>query len=375
MDNYRDKHRQLDSSKAHHESGLHRVHEGKIVEVFERISDAFYAVDRDWRFTYVNRRAEDLWGRSQKELLGKSIWQEFPQAVGSEYYQQINRAMEHGVTTEFEFETASLDLTTWIAGRAYPSPEGLSVYLHDITERKRTEQALQESNRRIENILESITEDFVAVDREWRYTYINEQALRRIQARKGEGLTREELLGKSVWEMFPEDVGSVFYHKYHEAMREQKTVYFEGYLPLNEEWYVCFAYPSEEGLTVYYRDFTERQRTEKRLQETEEKYRSLFENAVEGIFQTTLDGRMLTANPALARIAGYESVEELIANVSDLSRQIYANPGDRAEFVRRVQQHDLITDYEHQCRRKDGRLTWVSTSARHPRRRRKSNRF
>jgi PAS domain S-box-containing protein len=112
MDNYRDKHRQLDSSKAHHESVLHRVHEGKIVEVFERISDAFYGVDRDWRFTYVNRRAEELWGRSQKELLGKSIWQEFPQAVGSEYYQQINRAMEHGVTTEFE--TASLDLATWI---------------------------------------------------------------------------------------------------------------------------------------------------------------------------------------------------------------------------------------------------------------------
>ncbi len=93
-------------------SSLHRVYDGKIVEVLERISDAFYAVDRDWRFTYVNRRAEELWGRSQEELLGKSIWQEFPQAVGSEYYQQINRAMEHGVTTEFE--TASLDLATWI---------------------------------------------------------------------------------------------------------------------------------------------------------------------------------------------------------------------------------------------------------------------
>ncbi len=116
-------------------SSLHRVYDGKIVEVLERISDAFYAVDRDWRFTYVNRRAEELWGRSQEELLGKSIWQEFPQAVGSEYYQQINRAMEEGVTTEFE--TAAPVSGTWIAGRAYPSPEGLSVYFQDITERKR----------------------------------------------------------------------------------------------------------------------------------------------------------------------------------------------------------------------------------------------
>jgi len=326
------------------------------------MSDGFYAVGRDWRFTYVNRRAEKLWNRSKEELLGKNIWQEFPQAVGSEYYQQINRAMEEDVPTEFE--TASLVLHTWVAGRAYPSADGLSVYFQDITERRRAEETLQESNRRMENILESITEDFFAVDREWRYTYINEQALRRIQARKGEGVSREELMGKSVWEVFPEAVGSVFYEKYHEAVREQKTVHFEGYLPLTEEWYVCFAYPLKEGLAVYYRDTTERQRAVKRLQEAEEKYRSLFENAVEGIFQTTVGGRLLTANPALARIAGYESPEELIADVSDLSRQIHANPEGRAEFVSLVRQHGAVTDYEHQIRRKDGTLMWLSSSAR-----------
>jgi PAS domain S-box-containing protein len=362
MENSREKQRQLDSSKDHSENSLHRVHEGKLCEVFERMSDGFYAVGRDWRFTYVNRRAEKLWNRSKEELLGKNIWQEFPQAVGSEYYQQINRAMEEDVPTEFE--TASLVLNTWVAGRAYPSADGLSVYFQDITERRRAEETLQESNRRMENILESITEDFFAVDREWRYTYINEQALRRIRARKGEGVSREELMGKSVWEVFPEAVGSVFYEKYHEAVREQKTVHFEGYLPLTEEWYVCFAYPLKEGLAVYYRDTTERQRAVKRLQEAEEKYRSLFENAVEGIFQTTVGGRLLTANPALARIAGYESPEELIADVSDLSRQIHANPEGRAEFVSLVRQHGAVTDYEHQIRRKDGTLMWLSSSAR-----------
>jgi PAS domain S-box-containing protein len=362
MENSREKHRQPDSSKDHSENSLHKVHEGKLCEVFERMSDGFYAVGRDWCFTYVNRRAEELWNRSQEELLGKNIWQEFPRAVGSGYYQQVNRAMEEGVTTEFE--TASLVLDAWVAGGAYPSPDGLSVYFQDITERRHAEEALQESNRRMENILESITEDFFAVDRKWRYTYINEQALRRIRARKGEGVSREELMGKSVWEVFPEAVGSVFYQKYHEAVREQQTVHFEGYLPLTEEWYECFAYPLEEGLAVYYRDITERQRAVKRLQEAEEKYRSLFENAVEGIFQTTVGGRLLTANPALARIAGYESPEKLIANVSDLGSQIHANPEGRAEFVRRVRQHGALTDYEHQIRRKNGTLTWLSSSAR-----------
>ena len=175
--------------------------------------------------------------------------------------------------------------------------------------------------------------------------------------------------------MFPEAVGSVFYQKYHEAVREQMTVHFEGYLPLTEELYVCFAYPLEEGLAIYYRDVTERHRAEKRLQEAEEKYRSLFENAVEGIFQTTVGGRLLTANPALARIAGYESPEELIANVSDLSSQIHANPEGRAEFINQVRQHGAVKDYEHQIRRKNGTLTWLSSSARHARHRRESNRF
>ena len=84
----RDEHRRLDSSKDHNESGLHQPHEGRIIEVFERISDTFYAVDCEWRFTYVNRHAEVLWGRSQEELLGKNIWEEFPQVVSSEAYQQ-----------------------------------------------------------------------------------------------------------------------------------------------------------------------------------------------------------------------------------------------------------------------------------------------
>jgi PAS domain S-box-containing protein len=344
-------------------SSLHRVYDGKIVEVLERISDAFYAVDRDWRFTYVNRRAEELWGRSQEELLGKSIWQEFPQAVGSEYYQQINRAMEEGVTTEFE--TAAPVSGTWIAGRVYPSLEGLSVYFQDIAERKRAEQALPESSRRLENILESISDIFYAVDREWHFTYINDRALRRFQRVKGEEITREELLGKSVWEVFPETVGSAVYQKYHEAFRDQEPAQLEVCSPyFPDEWFVMHIYPSEEGLSIYHRDITGRKRAEERLKMTEEKYRSLFENAVEGIFQTTLDGRLLTANSALARIAGYEFAEELIANVSDLSRQIYASPEDRVEFVRQVRQHGTVTDFEHLACRKDGTLTWVSTSAR-----------
>src|SRR5215208_1534227 len=115
----------------------------RAADTLESISDAFYAVDSEWRFTYVNGKAEELWGRSREELLGKNIWDEFPQAVGSESYRQIKRAMEEGVTTEFE--TISPVLNAWVAGRAYPSAEGLSVYFQDVTERKQAEEEVRRS--------------------------------------------------------------------------------------------------------------------------------------------------------------------------------------------------------------------------------------
>jgi PAS domain S-box-containing protein len=115
----------------------------RAADTLESISDAFYAVDEEWRFTYVNGKAEEIWGRSREELLGKNIWDEFPEAVGSESYRQIKRAMEEGVTTEFE--TISPVLDAWVAGRAYPSREGISVYFRDVTERKQAEEETRRS--------------------------------------------------------------------------------------------------------------------------------------------------------------------------------------------------------------------------------------
>jgi PAS domain S-box-containing protein len=98
--------------------------------------------------------------------------------------------------------------------------------------------------------------------------------------------------------------------------------------------------------------------------QAEEKYRSIFENAVEGIFQTTADGRFLTANPALARMYGYGSPEELLTTVSNIEDQLYVDPECRAEFNRVVQQHDIVSGFEIQIYRKDGSVMWASVSAR-----------
>ncbi|HEU4494329.1 MAG TPA: PAS domain S-box protein [Rubrobacteraceae bacterium] len=128
----------------------------RATDILESISDAFFAVDHEWRFTYVNKKAEELWGRSREELLAKNIWEEFPQAQGSESYRQIQRAMVEGVTTEFE--TISSVLGTWVAGRAYPSRVGLSVYFQDVTEHKLAEKEIRRSEERYRSFVEQSTE-------------------------------------------------------------------------------------------------------------------------------------------------------------------------------------------------------------------------
>ncbi len=173
----------------------------RTTDILESISDAFFAVDEGWRFTYVNGKAEELWGRHREELLGKNIWEEFPQAVGSESYLQIKRAMEEGVTTEFE--TLSPVIDAWVAGRAYPSREGLSVYFQDVTERRRAREELRGSKDQLEAILRGVAEGITAQDPSGKVIYANETAARltgsssvqdAVESPPGELLGRYELL-------------------------------------------------------------------------------------------------------------------------------------------------------------------------------------
>lgn len=108
----------------------------------------------------------------------------------------------------------------------------------------------------------------------------------------------------------------------------------------------------------------ERRLAEDAKRQAEEKYRGIFENAVEGIFQSTADGAFLIANPALARMFGYESPEELIQSVSSIGEQLYVDPEHRAEFDRLVRRDGFVRGFESQMHRTDGSVMWASVSAR-----------
>lgn len=124
----------------------------ELAAILERITDAFFALDREWRFTYVNDEAERLLARRRDALLGRSVWAEFPEAVGSTFEREYRRAMVGGVTVDFEEFYPPLD--RWFEVRAYPSPEGLSVFFRDVSAQRATAERLAESERRLRAALE-----------------------------------------------------------------------------------------------------------------------------------------------------------------------------------------------------------------------------
>jgi PAS domain S-box-containing protein len=172
------------------------------------------------------------------------------------------------------------------------------------------EQQLQELSERLTTTLESITDAFFTVDREWRFTYINREA-ERLLAR-----SREDLLGQVVWQRFPQSLGSTFHRQYERALAERTTVAFEEYSAAMGLWLHVAAYPSVQGLAVYFRDVTESRRIREALVESEERYRMLFKTSVDAILQTMADGRVERANPAACAMFGLAEEQMLKAGRS-----------------------------------------------------------
>ena len=154
-----------------------------------------------------------------------------------------------------------------------------------ITERKQTELERekllareQAGKAQIEKILERISDGFFAVNRQWNITYLNSQAEPLL------GKDNEELIGKNLWEAYPEAVNTLFYHKYNQALNTDKTVDFEAFYPPFNCWYEVHAYPDEDGLSVYFREITERKQSQIALKENEQFLQTIYDNTQYGIF-------------------------------------------------------------------------------------------
>lgn len=223
----------------------------------------------------------------------------------------------------------------------------------ELNQRERAARlAAEEAHEQVREILERVTDAFVALDRNWRYIYVNQRAAEIF------GRARESLLGKHIWTEFPDGVGQPFHRAYEQAMRTQQPLTIEEFYPPWNKWFENRIYPSPNGLAVYFQDITERRRREDELRETHERLQRTEAFSLVMVTQVGLDGRWLRIPQRLCTLLGYSEDElrergvEAIIHPDDLE-------DDRAHRDRIVRGETRSEDIEMRLVRRDGSHVWV----------------
>lgn len=280
--------------------------EVQLKEILESISDAFYAVDEHWNFTYFNKEAENLLSRKSSEVLGKNIWNEFAYTKNTKLESIYRKVAKTGKPISFEY-LSSLD-GSWYEINTYPSSGGISSYFKKINERKKIAEELQKAYEEKNQILESIGDAFFAVDRDWVVTYWNKEA-ENVLGRK-----REVILEKNLWEEYTQDIDSDFYREYHKAMATGKTVSFEEYSHVLQKWFEVTAYPNSEGLSVYFRDITLRKESDIRLLQANERFEKVAKATTDAIWDWDIENDIFHRSDGFDKLFGYDVKKTLMGD-------------------------------------------------------------
>ena len=234
----------------------------------------------------------------------------------------------------------------------------------DITEHKKAEEAIRESEARYRNLFTNMLEGFAYcrmlyddVGQPSDFVYLN------VNSAFDQIIGTKTVTGKRVTEVFPgirEDFPELF-EMYGRVVSSGQPASFDLDFKPSGKWLHISAYsPAKDHFVAVFEDITTRRQADENLKKAEEKYRHIFETALEGIYQITPKGRLLTANPAMARILGYDSAEDLTTTVTDTARQLWAHQEQRKEYLRQLRKHDIVQNFECEFYRKDNSPIWVS---------------
>ncbi|UZD22965.1 PAS domain-containing protein [Algoriphagus halophytocola] len=294
----------------------------QIREILESISDAFYAVDKDWKFTYFNKEAEHLLLKKADEVLGENIWELFPASAQTSIRKVYQRVARTKKAESFEYHYPGDG--KWYEINAYPSQGGVSAYFKNIDERKQAAARLEEAYREKINILESIGDAFFNVNNDWVLTYLNKEA-ERVLGRK-----RDTLIGKNLWDEYPDAIGTEFYRQYYKAKETHKNLTFEEFYPALNVWLEVTAYPSSTGLSVYFKDITQRKESAIRLLQSNERFEKVAQATNDAIWDWNILENTLYWGAGLKNLFGHQ-IENHTPTLESWTNHIH--PEDREWVV------------------------------------------
>jgi diguanylate cyclase (GGDEF)-like protein/PAS domain S-box-containing protein len=351
--------------------------EERFRSLIQNSSDVIAIIGADAVTRYVSPSIERVLGYRPEERIGEKTFESsivYPDDIDKVREVFLDIARDPGATATTEFRMVHADGSTRYVeaiGKNLLDDSrvgGVVVNYRDISERREAEEALRESEERFRSLNQNASDLITILEADGTVRY-DSPAIERML-----GYKPEDRIGKNASEyVHPDDVERV-QRSFAEVLDNPGVVQSPIEFRLRHKdgsWRHVevtrsnlLADPAVRGVVANVRDVTERKEAEAKIRKAEKKYRDIFENAAEGIYQTTPEGRFISINPALARLFGYASPEEVDTTVNDLGRQIYVDPNRREEFVRLAQENEVVSEFESQIRRKDGSIAWVSENAR-----------
>jgi len=351
-----------------------RRSEEKYRTILENTQEGYFEVDFSGNFTFFNDSLRRFLGYSKEELMGMNNRQYTDKEHSKELFQTFNKVYDTGKPIDgFDwpiirkdgtkrYVEASISLQKDSSGK----PIGFRGIARDVTERKRMEEELKESEKQYRTFFNTSRDCVFITSINGRLIDMNDAAVELFGY-----ASRDELMQISIPDL---------YVKKEERTKHTNAIVKNGYSKdypvdmrrkdggvINTLITSSLQYDANGrviGFMGTIKDITERKKSEEALKNSEAKYRNIFENSVEGIYQATIEGRFITANTALARMAGYDSPEELIEFIKDMGTQLYVHPEDRKRFMEIREAKGFVDGFEVEFSKKDGSTFWVVINAR-----------